>query len=443
MSPNATAPRSTSTAKPGTARAALGYRDFRIIFIGLFASSVGTWMQNLALPAYIDDRTHQATWVAIIGFAQLGPLLLLSIPGGVIGDKFPRRQWLVTSQGAQLVFAVVIAILIANDSSLWAIFAAQLGIGTFNALGAPAMQSSIPLLVSREDLPGALSLNSVMINGSRVIGPMLAAALIAFGITIPQIFLFNAVTYLFAIGAILMITIPHVSSESVERGMQKLLTGIRIAREREVLSRMLLTMAFFSFFCLPYVSLFPSIARLNFGIDSDGSTYKWMYATWALGGALGGLACGGVLLRFDRRKVIVNAFRGFAAAMLAFAFASGPALAIPIGFLLGFFYFMAVTPMSTVFQINMHNHERARVMSLWFMAFGGTVPIGALLLGPVVDRFGVKPVLMLAVAGAIFLSWWADLIRRPAESLFEDDGSKPLEPGYQAAFDQHGVVAGE
>ena len=443
MSPSAPVPRSTSTAKPGSARAALGYRDFRIIFFGLFASNVGTWMQNLALPAYIDHRTNQATWVAIIGFAQLGPLLLLSIPGGVIGDKFPRRPWLVATQGAQLVFAILIAILIANDSSLWAIFAVQLGIGTSNALGAPAMQSSIPLLVSRADLPGALSLNSVMLNGARVIGPMLAAALIGFGVTVPQIFLFNAATYLFAITAILMITIPHISSQSVERGMQKLLTGIRIARERAVLSRMLVAMAFFSFFCLPYVSLFPSIARLNFGIDSDSSTYKWMYVTWALGGCLGGLACGGVLLRFDRRKVIVFAFRGFAVAMLVFAFASGPALAIPVGFMLGFFYFMAVTPMSTVFQTNMHNHERARVMSLWFMAFGGTVPIGALVFGPVIDGVGVKPVLLVSVAGAVALSWWADLIRRPAASLFEDEHSEALKTSDEAALDQHGVVAGE
>lgn len=443
MSPNATVPRSTSNAKPGTARAALGYRDFRIIFISLFASNVGTWMQNLALPAYIDQRTHQATWVAMMGFAQLGPLLLLSIPGGIIGDKFPRRPWLVTSQSAQLIFAIMIAILISNDSSLWAIFAVQLGIGTFNALGAPAMQSSIPLLVSREDLPGALSLNSVMINGARVIGPALAAALIGFGITVPQIFLFNAVTYLFAITGILMITIPHVSSESVERGLQKLLTGIRVARERAVLSRMLVAMAFFSFFCLPYISLFPSIARLNFGIDSDSATYKWMYAIWALGGCLGGLSCGGVLLRFDRRKVIVFAFRGFAATMLVFAFASGPALAIPVGFLLGFFYFMAVTPMSTVFQTNMHNHERARVMSLWFMAFGGTIPLGALAFGPVVDNVGVRPVLLVAVVGAIGLSWWTDLIRRPAASLFENERSETLQARHQAALDQHSVVAGE
>ncbi len=433
----------STTVKPGSVRAALSYRDFRIIWIGLFASNIGTWMQNLALPAYIDHRTHQATWVAIMGFAQLGPLLILSIPGGVLADKFPRRPWLITNQASQGVFAVAIALLIARNASLWGIFAVQLLIGIFNALGAPAMQASIPLLVGKRDLPGALSLNSVMLNGSRVIGPALAAALIGFGVTVPQIFFVNAGTYIFAMVGIFLITIPAVRSQSTERGMQKLLTGIRIARERSVLSRMLIAMTLFSFICLPYITLFPSVARLNFHIDSSSATYKWLYATWGLGACLGGLACGTVFTRYDRRKLITTAFRGFAVMMLVFALARGPELAIPIGFLLGFFYFMAVTPMVTVFQTNMHDHERSRVMSLWFMAFGGTVTIGGLAFGPVVDWIGARPVLVLAAAGAVFVGWYADLVHRPAVGLAHDETGDVLHPRDEAALDQGGIVAGE
>lgn len=429
--------------RTGSVRAAFGHRNFRILSIGLFTSNIGTWMQNLALPAYIDDRTRQATWVALIGFAQLGPLLLLSIPGGVLGDKFPRRPWIVTNQSCQLVLSIGIALLISQDASLWAIFAVQLGIGTCNALGAPAMQSSIPLLVARENLPGALSINSVIINGSRVLGPILAAALIGLGVTVAQLFLINAASYVFLIAAVLMITIPHVKSESNERGIQKLLTGIRIARHRTVLSRMLIGMTAFSFLCLSYVSLFPSIARLNFDIDPGGPTYKWLYATWGLGACLGGLACGTLLLRFDRRKLINIAFKGFAATMLVFAFATGPQLAIPVGFLLGFFYFMVVTPMVTIFQTNIRDHERARVMSLWFMAFGGTVTVGALAFGPVVDRVGARPVLMVGVVGALGLSWWTDLIRRPARLLVDDERGEALEPGNPAGLDQQRIAPAE
>ena len=436
-------PVSTSSAKPGTVRAAFGYRDFRIIWIALFASNVGTWMQNLALPAYIDQRTHQATWVALIGFAQLGPLLVLSIPGGVLADKFPRRPWLIFLQSTQLVLSVAVAILIARNSPLMAIFVVNLLIGSFNALGAPAIQSSIPLLVSRTDLPGALSLNSVTLNGSRVLGPALAAVLIGVGVTVPQIFLVNAGTYLFAVAGVALITIPHVPSQAVEKGIQKLVSGLRIARSRSVLSRMLVGMTLFSFLSLPYIGLFPTIARLNFDIDSKGATYKWLYAMWGLGACLGGLGCGTVLLRFDRRKLLVNSFRAFAVAMLAFALADRAAFAIPIGFFLGVFYFTAVTPMVTVFQTNMRDHERARVMSLWFMSFGGMVSIGSLAFGPVVDWLGPRPVLFVGVAGALAMSWYCDLIRRPAELLPAEERGEPLQSRNSASLDEQGVVAGE
>ena len=429
--------------RPGTVRAALGYRDFRLLWFGLFASNIGTWMQNLALPAYVDDRTRQAAWVALMSFAQLGPLLVLSIPGGVLADRIPRKPWLLGHQGAQMGFAVALAALIARDSALWAIFAVQLGIGISNTLSAPAMQSSMPLLVSREDLPGALSLNSVMLNGSRVVGPVVAAALLGFGVTVPQIFLVNAATYLFAMAAIAAIAMPVVRRSLTDRGWRTLSLGVRIARNRGVLSRLLLSLTMFSFFCLPFVGFFPSIARLAFDIPSKSAGYKWLYATWGFGAMLGGLACGTVLSGFDKKRLIPIAFRGFAISMFGFALARGAAVAIPMGFLVGFFYFLAVTPMSIVFQQNLRDSERARVMSLWFMAFGGTVTLGAMTFGPLVDRIGPRPVLGVSVAAALALSWWCDLIQRPARGLADDELDQSFQAGDSAPFHEHGIIAGQ
>ena len=420
MTSTLTQPERTGTAKPGSARAALGYRDFRIIWIGLFASGIGTWMQNVALPAYVDERTHRAAWVALMGFALLGPLLILSIPGGVLADRLPRREWLMFNQGLQLCLAFTMALLIARGASLWAMFVVQLFSGISNALSAPAMQASIPMLVSREDLPGALSLNSVMLNGARVIGPVMAAAMMAAGVTVSQIFMFNGLTYLFALGAIAVVTLPRNRSKSTEKGLQTLLTGLRIARNRGVLSRILITLSLFSLLCLPYIGLFPSIARLSFHINGGTSTYKWLYATWGFGAMLGGLSCGTIFTRIDRRRLIVIGLRGFAAAMLGFTLARSATAAIPIGFLLGFFYFLAVTPMSIIFQQNLRDHERARVMSLWFVAFGGMVTIGGLCFGPIVDAFGPRPVLAVSVVAALALSRWTDLIRRPAGLLVDE-----------------------
>ena len=198
------------THRPGTARAALAYRDFRLIWLGLFASNVGTWMQNFTLPAYVEQRTGSASLVGLLVFTQLGPLLLLSIPAGVLADRYPRRPYLVVMQAMQLVFSVVLAALVAGDAALWTLFATSLVIGIANALNAPAFQASIPLLVQRPDLPGAVSLNSVMINASRVLGPALAAVLALAGVSTSQLFLVNAGTYLFLIAALFAVHVPDV-----------------------------------------------------------------------------------------------------------------------------------------------------------------------------------------------------------------------------------------
>ena len=92
----------------------MSYRDFRTMFIGSFASNIGTWMQNVVLPAYIYDRTGKASVVALLVFAQLGPLLILAIPAGVIADRFDRRKFLIAMQTVQLVFSAALAPLAAT-----------------------------------------------------------------------------------------------------------------------------------------------------------------------------------------------------------------------------------------------------------------------------------------------------------------------------------------
>jgi MFS family permease len=184
----------THSHRPGTARAALTYRDFRLVWIGLFLSNIGTWMQNFTLPAYIEHRTGSAALVGLLVFTQLGPLLLLAIPAGVLADRLPRRPYLITMQLVQMAFSVALAALVAGAFPLWTLFAVSLVIGIANALNAPAFQASVPLLVHRSDLAGAVVLNSVMLNASRVIGPALAALLAVFGATTSQLFLVNAVT---------------------------------------------------------------------------------------------------------------------------------------------------------------------------------------------------------------------------------------------------------
>ena len=405
---------------PGSARAAFSYRSYRIIWTGLFLSSIGTWMQNLALPAYIDHRTGSARIVGILIFAQLGPLLLLAIPGSVIADRVNRRVFLLAMQWLQLVFSLVLALIVAADGPIWSIFLAQLVIGTGNALNAPAFQASIPLLVDRRDLAGAISMNSIQLNGSRVLGPTLAAVLTLWGVSTAGLFVINAVTYLFLIVAIAMVTIPDVRGNHVEKGWRQFLTGIRISRERSVLSRLLIGMATFSLFSLVLVALFPSVTRLNFGVDSESSTFKAIYAVWGLGAFTGAVLTGTLLTHVHRPRLIRWGFVGFGASLAAFALVRSPGPAFPIGFVLGSFYFMLATAMVTVFQENLRDTERVRVMPLWFMAFGGTVTIGGLVAGPIIDAVGARWVLLFGAIYAVFLARWCDVDRLPRGAFLDD-----------------------
>src|ERR1700712_828395 len=104
--------------RPGSARAAFAYPDYRRMWFGSFASNVGTWMQNVVLPAYVYQRTGSASVVGLLVFAQLGPLLVLSIPAGVIADRFDRRRWLMLMQSVQLVFSAALAPLAAADAPI-------------------------------------------------------------------------------------------------------------------------------------------------------------------------------------------------------------------------------------------------------------------------------------------------------------------------------------
>ncbi|HSJ90493.1 MAG TPA: MFS transporter [Ilumatobacter sp.] len=416
--------------RPGTARAALSYPAFRILFIGTALSSVGTWMQNFTLPAYLDARTGSAGLVGLMVFVQLGPLLLLSIPAGILADRLDRTRLVVAMQFVMLVMSVVLAVLVAAGTPLWTIFAAQLAIGIANTINAPAFSASIPMLVGRSDLAGAVSLNSAMINGSRIAGPALAALLAALGFSVSQLFLVNSATYLFLIVPLLVsVRLPQVAARATQQGWRKLTTGLEIVRGRRVLSRTLSTMFLFSLVCLPYIGLFPSVARLNFGLDPQRGEYKLLYIVWGLGAFLGALAVGTWLAHRDTRRLIPFGLLLFAICLGAFTFLRDWRLALPVAGALGFVYFMTATALASVMQRNLADHERGSAMPLWFMAFGGTVPVGNLIAGPIMDEVGARWVLGVGAVFALALATWANLAQLDEDDFLPvDDGGEPFVP---------------
>jgi predicted MFS family arabinose efflux permease len=219
----------------------------------------------------------------------------------------------------------------------------------------------------------------------------------------------------------MMVAIPDIRGEHDDEGWRKFLTGIRISRERRVLARLLVSMASFSLFSLVFVALFPSVTRINFGVDPASSTFKWLYAVWGFGAFIGAVAMGTFLARLHRPKVITRGFIGFGVSLAAYAIVRHPAPAFPIGFFLGTFYFLIATAMVTSFQQNLRDTERVRVMPLWFMSFGGTITVGGLIAGPIMDAIGARWILLAGAIYAFFLAWWCDLDRLPRSAFLNDD----------------------
>jgi|SoiMetStandDraft_2_1073263.scaffolds.fasta_scaffold30003_2 MFS family permease len=394
----------------GTAQAALRNRDFRIFWGGTFASNIGTWMQNVLLGAFGYELTGSAVFVGILFFAQLGPLLFMSTVGGVLADVVDRRKLLIITQIEQLVLSVVLALLAASgDPSRVALVACVFAIGVGNSLSAPAIAAILPTLVPRADLPGAVSLQSVQMNLSRVIGPAIGAVIYSRTGAAP-VFAINAGTYLFAVaGVILARYHPHAPGEVEERGLARLLSGFRLAGRDPLIRRILTTLVLFSFFSLTFVGLLPAIAADNFGIRPRSIEYGLLYASFGLGAATGAISVGTLLAGRSKAPIPRIGLVVFAGLLTVFALLRTDPPAYPLGFVLGFFYFLVITSLATVLQENVDDSSRGRIMALWIMGFGGIVPVGVLIGGFVANYTSVTLVLLIGAAAALLLAPYAKL----------------------------------
>jgi len=399
----------------GQSMAALRQPVFRRVYVGAFFSNIGTWMQNVVLGALAYDLTRSSTFVGVVLFAQLGPMLFFSIVGGMLADTFDRRKLLMVVSATQALLALVLAAIVAvDDPNRWAMVGVVFLIGLGQSVFGPTYSAVLPDLVGPGNLAGAISLNSTQMNGSRVIGPAIGGLLFArYGADV--VFALNGATYLFVIGALATVRLPDVESSGAgESRLGRIALGFRIARHRFPVGRSLAIMVLFSFLCLPFVGQMPVLADRNLGIEASSTAYGWLYACFGLGAMLGALSVGTTFSETPKEDLVRWGLIAFAASLAVFAWLRQPAPAFVAIVVVGFFYFATVTALSTVLQMHLAGNERGRVMALWMMAFGGTVPIGNLVAGPLIDATSVTTVVFPGAIIALLLAWWADLrVREP------------------------------
>jgi MFS family permease len=403
-------------ARRGTAKAALSHRTFRIVFFGAFASNIGTWMQNVVLGAYAYDLTHSSAFVGLIIFAQLGPTLVLPMIGGLLADKVDRKRFLILLSIEQLVFSLGVALVaLSAHPSHVLLVVMVLFVGAGSAMFGPAYSAILPGLVGREDLPGAISLNSAQMNASRVIGPVIGGVLYSL-IGPAWVFAGNAATYLFVVAALLVVTLPVVPQPATPASRWRQLTaGITVARQDRVVGRCLVTVFVFSLLALAFIGQMPVVAAHNLGIDlSKSADYGILYACFGAGALAGAISIGTVFARTSKPLLVRVCLVGYSVALCAFALQRAPVPADIVVAVTGAFYFAFITALNTTLQERLHESVRGRVLALWMMGFGGTVGIGNLLVGPVVAAVGITNVLLFGAVVALALAWYAD-VRSPPD----------------------------
>ncbi len=403
--------------RAGTALTALRQRTFRIVFFGAFASNIGSWMQSVILGAYAYSISHSSAFVGLVVFAQLGPQLLLSVVGGVVADAIDRRRLLIIVSFEQLFFSLALAwICHGSDPSKVLIIVCCAAIGIGQSLYAPAYSAALPGLVGRENLAGAISLNSAQMNASRVIGPVIGG--LAYHAVGPSwVFAGNAVTYLFVIGALASVKLPKTArGPKHEQGLRHLTAGVRAARTDRVVTRALVTVSVFSLMCLPFIGLMPVVAAREFGLDPKSAGYGILYACFGAGALIGAISIGTVLSGVAKDRIVRFGMVGFSLMLATFALLHTTALAYIVVALVGLFYFGMITALSTAMQERLADETRGRVMALWIMGFGGTVALGNLIGGPIAEAVGVRALLLGGSVVAMALVLYAD-IRAPKPDL--------------------------
>ena len=388
--------------KRGTTREALAVTPFRRLYIGSFLSGIGRWMQTTALGVLAWEISGSSEYLGAIIFANLGPLALLSLLGGSLADTGNRRNILFLSQMWQLAWTVVLTINIVDGeigqtTLLVLVFIIGLGQGIY----APTFTSVIPELAGRNNLQAAVALNSMSMNGARVIGPALGGWLTSrFGFA--EVFGLNAATYLFVLAAIVFTQIPVTTAEPKSLG-DRLLGGFRIAKRAPQVGSPLILMSLFSFFCLPFIGQLPAIAEVNMGIDAKSTQYGWFYATFGFGALFGALLVGTVLLQARRDLLIRFSLVSFGVTLAWLVSLRSINTGYFAIFLVGLCYLILPTTLSTYWQEHVDENIRGRIAAIWVLSFGGTVPFGNLIAGPLIEVTSLSAILYSSAVIAVLL----------------------------------------
>ena len=391
------------------------HRNYRLFFFGQLTSVAGTWMQNIALAWVVVEVAPHSRGLAVglLSVCRFGPFTVLGLFAGVVTDRLDNRRTVIVTQTIQMLLSAVLAALtLLGHIRLWEVYAIAVLTGTAIVFDAPSRQNLTFQMVGKEELPNAVALNSSLFNLARIFGPAVAGVVIA-AVGTGWCFVINTASFLAVLAALLAMRVADLyplagrRRPTVFRGTRE---GLAFARDNLTVQVTLAMMAVFASICFNFNILLPLLAKNT--LDAGPRTFGIISASFGAGALIGALSAAAVANA--RWRTMLLGAGGFGICELLIAPVHGVVAASILLFVCGVFFTSYTANANASIQLASPDHLRGRVLGLYYYAWNGLAPLGAVLVGWLCDRGGTE--LAFGVGGVCAIAMTAlgaEAITRP------------------------------
>ncbi len=380
--------------------------NYRLFFAGQLTSVAGTWMQNIALAWLVVQLAPHSRGLAVglLSVCRFGPFTILGLFAGVVTDRFDNRRTVIVTQAVQMFFSAVLAVItLVGHVQLWEVYAIAALTGTALVFDAPSRQNLTFQMVGREELPNAVALNSSLFNMARIFGPALAGVIIAAG-GAGWAFAINTVSFVAVLAGLLLMRKDELHPladrrrPTIWRGTRE---GFSYAKRNRTVIVTLSMMVVFSSVCFNFNIILPLLAKDT--LDAGPRTFGIISACFGAGALIGALSA--AAMANARWRTMFAGAGGFGICELFIAPLHTVALTGALLFVCGIFFTSYTANSNSSIQLASADYIRGRVLGLYYYAWNGLAPFGALLVGWLCDRGGTE--LAFAVGGVAALAMTA------------------------------------
>ncbi|HLH22546.1 MAG TPA: MFS transporter [Chloroflexota bacterium] len=377
----------------------LRHRNYRLLFIGNLVSNTGDWMDQIAFNWLVYLLTDSAIYLGLVNLARWLPILIFTLVGGVVADRWERRRLMFTTQAIAMVLALTLAVLdVTGLIQIWMVLAIAAGRGIMMSFNQPAKQGLVSDLVPPQDLRNAIGLNSTQFNLTRIIGPAIGGLLIA-TVGIAGAFFLNAVSFIAVLWSLAAMDIPPRRAVGNRSVLDDIKGGVNYVRTQPVLQGLLVLALLPVGLGLPYMTMLTVFARDVLRVG--GSGLGLLTACSSLG-AVGGALYVAAATNVRRGWLMLAAIVMFGLALFGFALSSWVWFSALMLLIVGISQQVYMTTNNTVVQEIVDEEYRGRVLSIVFLN-RSMIPLGTMLAGFGTAAFGVQPT-MAAMAAALVLT---------------------------------------